>query len=478
LSGLSAPPAKRRAVILLAHSNFISQDARQSEKMRPYSPLSTLLAAALLRRDGGEVALFDATFANGPEAFERALDTHSPAIVVIIEDNFNFLTKMCTTVRRESALAMIRAARARGCRIAVNGPDISDNPGTYLSAGADAIVLGEGEMAVRDVVRHWTRGTGSLGTVPGLIVPGPRGLCTTPPRPALHDLDTLALPAWDLLDVDAYRRAWRGAHGEFSWNIVTSRGCPYGCNWCAKPTFGRRYTVRSPGDVVREMVALKRTVRPDHLWFTDDILGLDVDWTVAFAELVRAHDAAIPFTMQSRVNLMTEPMVAALAAAGAREVWLGVESGSQKILDAMDKGSTVDQARTATRRLKARGIRACWFIQLGYPSEGWHDLIATRDLIRDEAPDEIGVSVSYPLPGTKFHETVRAQLGRRRNWQDTGDLAMLFQGTFESAFYRDVRDALHAEVDSGLIDDSRWAVLAERAHRHRSPEPVALAADG
>jgi anaerobic magnesium-protoporphyrin IX monomethyl ester cyclase len=236
--------------------------------------------------------------------------------------------------------------------------------------------------------------------------------------------------------------------------------------------------VRSPDDVVREMAALKAEIAPDHLWFTDDILGLDVAWTVAFADLVRSRDATIPFTMQSRVNLMTQRAVAALADAGAREVWLGIESGSQKILDAMDKGSTVEQARAATRLLKAHGIRACWFVQLGYPSEEWEDLLATRDLIREEAPDEIGVSVAYPLPGTKFHESVRAQLGRQRNWRDTGDLAMLFQGSFDTIFYRQVRDVLHAEVDSGRCDDGAWAALAERTHLHRSPEPFRLAAEG
>lgn len=466
------------ATVLLAHSNFLSQDVKQLEKMRPYAPLSTLICAALLRKHGHDVAFFDATFQSGPGDLDRVLDKCAPGIVVLMEDNFNFLTKMCTTTRRESALAMIRAARARGCRIAVNGPDVADNPGTYLSAGADAVVLGEGEAGVLDLVEHWTRGNEPVAAIPGLVVPGRSGLERTSPRQALGNLDALPHPAWDMVDVEAYRRAWRDAHGLFSWSIVTSRGCPYDCNWCAKPSFGRRYTVRSAGDVVGEMAAVKRDIAPDHLWFTDDILGLDVAWIEAFAALVKAHDAAIPFTMQSRVNLMTERAVAGLAAAGAREVWLGVESGSQKILDAMDKGSTVAEARTATRRLKARGIKACWFIQLGYPPENWEDLIATRDLIRDEAPDEIGVSVSYPLPGTRFHDAVRAQLGRRRNWRDTGDLAMLFQGTFKSGFYREIRNLLHAEVDSGRKDDDAWAALAERAHTHRSTEPFRLVAEG
>jgi anaerobic magnesium-protoporphyrin IX monomethyl ester cyclase len=465
-------------MILLAHSNFMVQDAKQQAKMKPYSPLSTLLAAALLRESGHEVALFDATFASGVDAFEAMLDETRPAMVAVMEDNFNFLTKMCTTVRRESALAMVCAARERGCRVAINGPDATDNPARYLAAGADAVVLGEGETALLELVELWARGIDHVEPVAGLILPGRGALERTAPRRALQDLDSLPQPAWDLLSIKDYRAAWLAVHDEFSWNIGTSRGCPYACNWCAKPTFGRRYTVRSPRDVVNEIVKLRTEVAPDHIWFADDIFGLDVEWACAFADEVLHAGAMIPFTMQSRVNLMTERTVAGRARAGGREVWLGVESGSQKILDAMDKGSTVEAARSATRTLKSHGVKACWFIQLGYPSESWDDLVATRDLIREEAPDEIGVSVAYPLPGTEFHDRVRAQLGRKRNWQDTGDLAMLFQGTYDTAFYRKVRDILHDEVEAGMCDDRLWSVLGDQAHAHRSPDPVDLAREG
>jgi anaerobic magnesium-protoporphyrin IX monomethyl ester cyclase len=465
-------------MILLAHSNFLARDLKQQERMKPYSPLSTLIAAALLRREGHEVALFDATFESGIDAFEDRLDELSPDVLLLIEDNFNFLTKMCTTARRESALAMIGLAAERGCRVAVNGPDATDNPAMYLGAGADAVVLGEGETAMLDVANFWTNPAGVLTDIPGLVLAGKGQAHSTRTRRPEQDLDHLPQPAWDLLDVDRYRMAWLAAHGEFSWNIVSSRGCPYACNWCAKPTFGRRYSVRSPENVAFEMLRLTREVQPDHLWFTDDILGLHVDWICAFANEVERAGAHIPFTMQSRVNLMTDRSVAALARAGAREVWMGIESGSQKILDAMDKGTTVESARAATRLLKAHGIKACWFIQLGYPSETWEDLLATRDLIRDERPDEIGVSVAYPLPGTIFHDRVRAQLGRQRNWKDTGDLAMLFQGTFDTRLYRRVRDILHDETENGIADDGAWLELEERVDLHRSPRPVGLMVGG
>jgi anaerobic magnesium-protoporphyrin IX monomethyl ester cyclase len=368
-------------------------------------------------------------------------------------------------------LAMIAMAHAAGCRVAVNGPDASDNAVLYLAAGADAVVLGEGGETAREMVDHWERG-GDIEAVAGLILPGPRA---TSPRRATQDLDRLPHPAWDLIDVAAYRDRWLSTHGEFSWNVAASRGCPYACNWCAKPTFGRRYTVRSAREVAWEIARLKEDIAPGHLWFTDDILGLDADWIDTFADEVARSDARIPFTMQSRVNLMTERTVAGLAAAGAREVWLGVESGSQKILDAMEKGTFVGAARNATQLLKAHKIRACWFIQLGYPSEELADLLATRDLIREQWPDEIGVSVAYPLPGTEFHAKVRSQLGRQRHWRDTGDLAMLFQGTFDTAFYRKVRDLLHDEVRLRTPLHSEWGDLVAGARAHRSERPFKLA---
>jgi anaerobic magnesium-protoporphyrin IX monomethyl ester cyclase len=216
-------------------------------------------------------------------------------------------------------------------------------------------------------------------------------------------------------------------------------------------------------------------VAPDHLWFADDIFGITPRWIETFAQEVQARSAATPFTMQSRADLMTASAVDALAHARCEEVWMGVESGSQQILDAMDKGITLDEVRVGTRRLKQHGIRACWFVQLGYPGEDWSDILATRDLIRDEAPDDIGVSVSYPLPGTPFYERVRAELRGKANWSDSDDLAMLFQGAYSTDFYREIRDLLHEEINGRTIHglrsrelDARWAALERREVMHRS----------
>ena len=455
-------------MVLLAHSFYLARDDKQLERHKPYPPLTTLLTAAMLREAGHRVGLFDATFADGPAAFEARLADLAPSVMLLIEDNFNFLTKMCTENRRDDALAMIRAARALGWSVGVNSPDAIDNPRLYLDAGASAVLAGEGEFAAAEFVRAAVTGF-DLSLVSGLVLDdGAGALHRTPARLGRPDLDTLPLPAWDLIDVEGYRGAWMTRHGYFSWNAASSRGCPYSCNWCAKPTFGRRYSQRSPASLAEELRRLKLEVGPDHVWFADDIFGMTAEWIADFADEVSRRDAMIPFMMQSRVNLITQPVAAALRAAGAQEVWLGVESGSQRILDAMDKGSHVDTARVATRNLKRQGIRVGWFLQLGYPPEDWDDIVMTRNLVREEWPDDVGVSVAYPLPGTVFHDRLAAELGVHRNWRDTGELAMLFEGTFDTAFYRMVRDALHTDVTLRRHDEASWMQLAALAESHRT----------
>lgn len=228
-------------------------------------------------------------------------------------------------------------------------------------------------------------------------------------------------------------------------NMVTTRGCPYHCNWCAKPIWGQRYNSRSPENVVAEMKWIKETFAPDHIWFADDILGLKPNWIEKFAALLNEADAVIPFKCLQRADLVNEKTASALAQAGCKTVWLGAESGSQKILDAMDKGDTVEDIYNAARLLRANGIEVGFFLQFGYPGETWDDVQKTLKMVRDCAPDDIGISVSYPLPGTKFFERVKLELGEKQNWVDSEDLAMLYRGPFPTEFYRVLHGRVHYE---------------------------------
>lgn len=418
------------ADILLTHANHLRSDRKQARKMQPYPPLQTIGAAAFLRERGHSVALCDVTMAeSADDLFSQALAQHRPKLVAVIEDNFNFLTKMCLLQNRDLAFRMAARAREAGVPAIANGSDASDHPFEYIQAGFQTVVRGELEHALDAIDRI------------------PQGIWRA--RSPIADLDSLPDAAWDLVDMDAYRAAWRSAHGYFSLNLVSSRGCPYRCNWCAKPVFGSNYHYRSPERVAREMLRLKREFGAEHIWFADDIFALSPQWTRSFADAVESMGAALPFKMQSRCDLMTRDTVGALLRAGCVEIWMGAESGSQKILDAMDKGTRVEQIYQARENLRRHGIRAGFFLQFGYPGETFEDIERTIRMVRETSPDDVGISVSYPLPGTKFYDRVAAELGEKVNWRDSDDLSMMFRGAYSTEFYRELADALHAEVRGG-----------------------------
>jgi radical SAM superfamily enzyme YgiQ (UPF0313 family) len=227
--------------------------------------------------------------------------------------------------------------------------------------------------------------------------------------------------------------------------MVTTRGCPYHCNWCAKPIYGQRYTARSPESVAEEIAWLKRTYRPDHLWITDDIFGLKPGWIERFAAVTRERDAVVPFKCLLRADGVSDTVARALRRSGCVTAWIGAESGSQRILDAMEKGTRVEQIASATKCLRAEGIEVGFFLQFGYPGETMEDIELTLQMVRECRPDDIGVSVSYPLPGTPFYERVKAQLGEKRNWRDSDDLAVLYQAAYPPDFYRALHALAHAE---------------------------------
>ncbi|MGA3237533.1 MAG: radical SAM protein [Bryobacteraceae bacterium] len=445
------------ADVLLTHSNHIYFDRKQVKKMQPYPPLQTLLAAAALRERGIGIGLFDATWNNPEQGFAAALEAHRPSLAVVCEDDFNFLSKMCLGRNREVAFSMAAAARARGIPSAAHGSDASDHVTEYLDAGFDFVLIGEVETTLMELAEGRPR-----ASIDGLAYRDAWSIRRNAPRELRTDLETLPQPAWDLVDMDQYRQAWQQAHGYFSLNMVSSRGCPYRCNWCAKPIYGNSYHARPPLSVASEMLHLKASFQPDHIWFADDIFALSPKWTFAFAAAVESLGAQVPFKMQSRCDLMTRDTVDALRRAGCAEVWMGAESGSQRILDAMEKGTRVKDIYRARENLRGHGIRAGFFLQFGYPGETWGEIEETIRMVREARPDDIGVSVSYPLPGTRFYETVSAQLGEKSNWCDSADLAMMFRGEYSSEFYRALADALHAEVRGGFDSEAAdWERVRE-----------------
>lgn len=418
-------------------------DTKQWKAAEPFPPLMTITAAAYLRENGYEVGLFDVGLRKSEEGLDKVLEEFQPDYFVIFDDGFNWLTKMCLTTMREAAFRMQKIAKARNIKVITCSSDSTDHYKKYLENGADAVIRGEGEITLLHLVNAMAQGT-AIDDVYGIAFKLGKEIKVTPKRPAMVDLDQLPQPAWDLVNIDQYREVWK-SHGKTPYfNIATTRGCPYKCNWCAKPIYGTRYNSRSPVRVVNEIEHHVKHYHVHHFWMCDDIFGLKPGWVQEFRDELENRSLKIKFKIQSRADLLLkEDNIEALVDAGLDEAWIGAESGSQKILDAMDKGTTVEQIHESTALLKQKGVKVGFFIQYGYLGETKKDIDKTIEMVLDLMPDKLGVSVSYPLPGTKFYDTVKKDLAKKSNWTDSDDLDMMFQNNYPPKFYKKLHEYLH-----------------------------------
>lgn len=439
--------------ILFTHPYFLALDPKQAEAGLPYPPLGTLYAASLTRENGYQVSFFDTMFAQSGEEIAQPVAEHRPDVFVVYADGFNYLTKMCLTNMRNATYRMIEIARAAGAKVIVSSSDSTDHTQEYLEAGADFVINGEAELTLIELLESLKTSIGqdapnrasAQDAIKGLAYLDAAGaLRQTAPRPVMKDWSNLPFPAYDLVDMERYRSTWKKNVGYFSLNMATTRGCPFHCNWCAKPIYGNRYTARPAEQVVRDLKHLQEQYHFDHIWFCDDIFGLKPGWVQAFADAVQREELSFRYKIQSRADLLAEGnTIGDLARSGCESVWMGAESGSQKILDAMDKGTTVEQIEIATKRLHENGIKPCFFIQFGYLDETKEDIAQTVDMICKLLPHEIGISVSYPLPGTGFYEKVKTTLGAKSNWTDSDELALMFRNTYPTAYYKQLYRYVH-----------------------------------
>lgn len=437
--------------ILFTHSYFLRFDPKQWETGRPYAPLGTLYAASLMRSHGYPVSFYDTMFSTNAAEITIPVEKNQPDLFVIYDDGFNYLTKMCLTNMREAAFEMIRIAKERNCTVIVSSSDSTDHYEMYLDRGADYILLGEAEMTLLELVTALNHGREDVSAIQGLAFRNHDCVVKTPRRNVIRDLDTLPFPAWDLVDIEPYRQSWLKHAGYFSINMGTTRGCPFKCNWCAKPIYGNRYNSRSPQHVVEEIKLLKEKFQFDHIWFCDDIFGLKPGWVHEFADLVEKEGLKFKFKIQARADLLLqENYIRDLARAGCENIWMGAESGSQKILDAMDKGTTVEQIYASTKLIRRYGMHPSFFIQFGYLGETKEDIRKTIRMINELLPYEIGISVSYPLPGTGFFEKVKNDLKEKTNWTDSDELALMFRNTYQPAFYKQLYDYVHKSYRAHL----------------------------
>lgn len=431
--------------VLLTNAYYYRLDPKQWKTHKPFPPLGTLWAAAVMREAGIQVGFFDSNLVESPNDFLAYADNHPSPYVVIYDDGFNFLTKMCLTNMRNAVFRIIRKLSQKGFTVLIASSDSTDHYMDYLDQGAAYVLLGEAEITLKELILNLESGNMDSSKIDGLAYRNGDGkLIMTSKRQISKDLDAIPIPAWDLLDIEPYKQEWDKKGSGFMLNIATTRGCPFKCNWCAKPIYGNRYNSRSPENVLQEISYLMDRFDVGRFWFCDDIFGLKPGWVQEFNQLAKEKSLEFQYKIQTRVDLLLkEDTIDAMAESGLYEAWVGAESGSQRILDAMDKGTTVEQIRESTSMLKEKGIRIGFFIQLGYLGETKEDINQTVRLIDELKPDDIGVSISYPLPGTGFYEKVKTGMDRKVNWEDSDDLDLMYKGNFSSAYYKKTHRYLH-----------------------------------
>lgn len=440
--------------LLLANAYFLSRDAEEQRLMRPHPPLGVLYLSSHLKRRGVGVGVFDGTF-RSLESFADTLARERPAVVGIA---VNLMTK-------RNALPMMALARKAGARVVIGGPDPPHHAASYLEAGADVVVIGEGEQTLEELLPALGARTPDLSAIHGIAFKAADGsVVRTPARSLLPDLDRQPFPDRDAIDLPAYLHAWRDKHGVGTVSLITARGCPYTCTWCSRSVFGETHRRRSVGNVADEVEAIVDRYRPERLWYADDVFAIHRRWTVDYARELDRRRLRLPFECISRAERIDDEVAEALASLGCFRVWIGSESGSQRILDAMKRKVAVDQVRVAAERLRRRGIEVGMFIMLGYDGEQLSDLQATVDHLKRTSPDVFLTTVSYPIKGTPYYDAVADRLRAPAAWTDSTDRDLVIAGRPVRRYYDFARRWMTAEVArDGYWRRGRYASAARAA---------------
>ncbi len=414
--------------VLLTHGYFIADDPKEQVIMRPYVPLGILYISSFLEQNAISHEVFDSTFSSKKAQLEF-IETYQPDYIGIY---VNLMTKVnvleiITTVKKHPTLKNIP--------IILGGPEVRNHVNAFLNHGAEIIVLGEGEITFYEVITSLQQNN-DLFQVAGISYKLNNEIITTQPREKIKDLDVLGFPNRKKVNLQLYLDAWKKHHGKNAISISTMRGCPYTCKWCSRAVYGLSYRRRSPAKVVEEMLHIKNNYQPDSLWFVDDVFTVSHKWMEEFADLVEKNNVQLPFECITRADRLNETVLALLQKSGCFRVWIGAESGSQKIIDAMDRRVDVEQVREMIRLAKKYNIETGTFIMLGYPGEDEKDIAETIHHLKSSNPDYFTITVAYPIKGTELYAEVEDNFTTQLNWETSSDRDIKFKRTYPERYYK------------------------------------------
>lgn len=442
--------------LLLTHAYFLFEDPKEQQIMKPYAPLGLLYLSSHLRGRGFEVDIHDSTFGSKSELF-ALLRQGPPAAIGIYA---NLMTRLNT-------LEIIQCAREAGWKVIVGGPEPANYAEQYLDCGADAVIVGEGEIALENLLRSsFERAV--WPDIGGLIFRAESGqLVRTPTAPLIGDLDAQPWPDRERIDMHKYLETWRKFHGKGSISLITARGCPYRCNWCSHSVYGTTHRRRSPRSVVSEIAWIVERYNPELLWLADDVFTIHHGWLFEFAAEMRRRKLSVPFECITRADRVNEAVAQTLAELSCFRVWIGSESGSQRVLDSMQRGVTIQQVQSSVRLCKSHGIQTGMFLMWGYDGEEIEDIEQTVAHAKTCGPDVCLTTVSYPIKGTPYYERVSSRLVSLGEWSKATDRDIRIQGRHSRRFYQHADDLLRNEL-SPAPDPARTQAARMGLHSTRN----------
>ena len=422
--------------LLLTHGYFLMEDPKERQIMKPYAPLGLLYLCSHLRNKGFDVDVFDTTFSSRQELFQF-LRTEKPSVLGIYA---NLMT-------RSNVIEILAVAREAGWRTVVGGPEPGAYSLEYLQAGAHFVVSGEGEVTTEELLLALRSDDHDLSKIAGISFLDDDGnLRQNEPRGQIQNLDLQPWPERSAIDIHRYVETWRTHHGSGSINFITARGCPFRCNWCSHQVFGQSHRRRDPIKVVDEVEWLVGKYQPDMIWVSDDVFTINHAWIRNYATEMRKRGLRIPFECISRADRLTPEMMDVLAELGCFRMWVGSESGSQRILDAMDRGVKIEQVHKAVEMCRERGIQSGMFLMWGYEGEELEDIEATVEHVSKSKPDIFLTTVSYPIKGTPYYNRIAQKLIQIAPWVQTSDRELKIQGRHSRTFYSHADKLLRDEV--------------------------------
>ncbi|NOQ71804.1 MAG: radical SAM protein [Crocinitomix sp.] len=413
--------------VILTHGYFLEEDPIEKKIMRPYPPLGILYLSSYINERGLEHKVLDTTFSSEIAWKQEVLES-KPKVIA-------FYVNLMTKVKIIQLIQFIRAeATLAATKIVLGGPDITYNKENYLKAGADFLIIGEGEETIFELTTAILANT-STSEITGLVYMDGEEVKTNPPRQKMKELDELPLPNRAAFPIERYLETWKTAHGKSALNVSTQRGCPYTCKWCSTAVYGQSYRRRSPEKVVEELSVLMETYNPDTFWFVDDVFTVSHKWMRGFAAEIKRTGLKIQYECITRAERMNEEVIQQLKESGCIRVWIGAESGSQKVIDAMDRRVDVDVVCDQLIATRRAGIETGTFIMVGYPGEEYEDILKTAAYLEKALPDQFTITKSYPIKGTALYNEIEASITEQPNWFTTTDRQIDFKRPYSDRFY-------------------------------------------